>query len=420
MARIANPFTVFQRSDRAGKWYFNLNPECGLPKDVCLKYHPAAFSTLPDDIAIYRVPKSEAAARRGVQAFIDYLKDRIEQNELDETAGETVCAWVELFTSAETSPRASRLIAKNRAYSPATISNYASLFDAHLKDDPFMRLRMGRVSQADVLAFLRRLSTHKKKEKSAITSPDKKAPTIAGTRQYESVFSFVRMTFREYQMTHPGWVDPFLSIERPPQYSAKRGSLEEDEVLLLFTTEGVFSNTMEKAVAAAAFWAGLRRSEIFALKPEHLDWNAPKIRVCQAWKNFNRKTRELGDPKHHKVRDTLFPDILQDAIKALWDENGKHEFVFSFKDGSTPTQDWWRETVPGWFKKAGIDVKGRRITPHSSRHSLASILEKQGASLRYIQDILGHSDLKTTKGYLHTPSDMINQLTNRINNKNQE
>jgi site-specific recombinase XerD len=52
--------------------------------------------------------------------------------------------------------------------------------------------------------------------------------------------------------------------------------------------------------------------------------------------------------------------------------------------------------------------------PHSSRHSLASILEDHNVPLRYIQDLLGHVDLKTTKGYLHYTDKTIRDIGSKI------
>ena len=98
---------------------------------------------------------------------------------------------------------------------------------------------------------------------------------------------------------------------------------------LIFSIDGVFESSLERAVAAAMFWAGLRRSEIFGLLPSALDWSTPCIRVDTAWKNFGRADKVLGDPKHHKHRIAPFPDILQAEIRKLWAENGQHEFVFS-------------------------------------------------------------------------------------------
>jgi integrase/recombinase XerD len=105
---------------------------------------------------------------------------------------------------------------------------------------------------------------------------------------------------------------------------------------------------------------------------------------------------------------------LQKAVKELWNANGKHEFVFSRKDGTQPGPDWIRDHLQNWLKRAGIESKGRNIVPHSARHSLASALEAQHIPLRYIGDMLGHSSLKTTVGYLHTVSGAINDMGAKI------
>jgi integrase len=64
---------------------------------------------------------------------------------------------------------------------------------------------------------------------------------------------------------------------------------------------GVITDPLEKAVCAVMFWAGLHRGELWALKPENLDWKTPKINIDHAWKLFgSNKTRKTGNPKWHK------------------------------------------------------------------------------------------------------------------------
>jgi site-specific recombinase XerD len=128
----------------------------------------------------------------------------------------------------------------------------------------------------------------------------------------------------------------------------------------------------------------------------------------------------LGPPKGKRERDAPFDPVLQEAVKKLWEENGKHDFVFCHKDGSTPGSSWIYANFPRWLKRAGIDVAGRQIVPHSSRHSLASLLEAKGVSLRYIQELLGHSDLKTTKSYLHSTEKTIRDIGQKITETREE
>jgi integrase len=178
---------------------------------------------------------------------------------------------------------------------------------------------------------------------------------------------------------------------------------------------GVITDPLERAVAVAMFWAGLRRSEIWGLKVEDLDWQTPKLNICHAWKRIiSKKHRELGDPKWHKIREAPFPEDLQKAIKELWAANGVHDFVFCRKDGTQPGPDWIRDHLPKWMARAKVDPAGRRLVPHSARHSLASILEAKGVPLRYIQDMLGHARMETTLVYLHTPEGKINEITKKI------
>jgi integrase len=115
-----------------------------------------------------------------------------------------------------------------------------------------------------------------------------------------------------------------------------------------------------------------------------------------------------------KVREAPFDPILQEAIKKLWEENGRHEFVFSFKDGRYLNPSWIERQFPEWLERAGIELGGRKIVPHSSRHSLASLLEERGISLRYIQEMLGHYDLRTTRRYLHSTEKTIRDIGEKI------
>jgi integrase len=367
-------------------------------------------------------------------ALIEYLKKESDPQKIELPSDDPLVGdWLKKFTAFEGNPRSARLTAQNRPYSPGTIKMYGDHYNLHLKNDPLMRRHIRDLEQTDMLEFMSRIGeikieVHQKKGQGKKNHKRK----MAGTRTFEIVIKFVRMAFTEYGKTHPRWLNPFQSIDAPKTAESNpRDILTEEEVGNLFSSELTFIDKMEKAVCAAMYWAGLRRSEIFALRPENLDWRTPIIRIENAWKNFGSSDREMGDPKWHKVREVVFPVQLQDAICELWEEQGKHEFVFAWKkdfhkghhlsmaECDIPGPGWAKGRMKKWIARTGIDISGRTIVPHSARHSLATILEDENVPLRHIQNLLGHSSLQTTKKwYLHTVEGTLTKIGNKINNHN--
>ena len=302
----------------------------------------------------------------------------------------------------ETSPRTGVNNAKNRPYSVGTMRFYKSYFDAHIKGDPITAIRMNELEEDDITQYTNRLALHKKKD----------GMLIGGTRTSAGVIIFLRMAFKSYHQKFPRWFNPFIGLEAPKPLYNERDALLEDEVLSLFIP-GVLKTSIEQAVCSCMFLSGLRRAEIGALRPEDLDWHTPKIIVRRAWQNYDRKNKVLGPPKGKRSRDAPFDPLLQEAIKTLWQEHGKKEWVFS-TDGTFLNSQWIRHRLPKWLDDAEIELNGREIVPHSARHSLATILEVRGVAERHIQELLGHSDPKTTRGYLHSTSKTIRIIGERI------
>jgi len=404
MPRVSGDFAIQRRSKENKSFILTLNLESGLPPEMCQKWQRRSFARLPAELAAFRYPTSKIAAENGAKALIEFLKkeaSKVWRYYVPITIGD----WLIRFTSLDNNPRAERLISKGMPYSPDTIDLYKVYFGLYIKGDPFLSLDINKIEVSTARAFIARIGMKKTKNNRL----------LAGTRAFEITVNFVRMAFHEYWEDHQDWRNPFDRIDPPVRVKERRRDvLQEDEILKLFMP-GVITDILERAVAIAMFWAGLRRAEIFGLKTKDLDWRTPKLNINHAWKQFgSKKKRTLGDPKWHKRREAPFPEDLRAIVKELQKTNGVHDFVFCFPDGSLPHGKWITDRMPVWMKKAGIDTAGRRIVPHSARHSLASSLEAAGVPLRYIQDMLGHSSLKTTLGYLHTPEGIINKITKKI------
>jgi hypothetical protein len=275
----------------------------------------------------------EKLADHGAMVLIGYLKKEVDPRKTELSSNDPMVGeWLKKFIVFEGNLRAARITAKNRPYSPKTIRGYFGLFNVYLKKDPLMKRRIRSLEQTDMLKFMSRIRETRvclPKNPNAATGRDQLGHKMAGTRTFEYVIKFVRMAFREYGKTHPHWVNPFQSIDALiTAESNPRDILTDAELISLFSSKDVFRDRMEKAVCAAMYWASLRLSEIFALRPEHLDWKTPKIRIENAWKCFDSRKRELGDPKWHQRREIPFPVQLREAIRDLWEEQGQHEFVW--------------------------------------------------------------------------------------------
>jgi len=409
MGRVAEPVIVHKRGK---SFQFTINSTCGLPQRVCDEWRRRSFKALPEDLSNYQNPKTKPEAKANVQALIAFLKKSLEAGESAkrvQTEDIIVGEWLEKFTAIETSPRTGINAAENRPYSVATLKGYKKDFECHIKNDPLCQLKMTEVEEEDALEFVTRMSMKKLK----------RGEKMGGTRTFVKVIKFVRMAFRAFgqKRSNCRWINPFQNMKAPKHKSPKRAYLTEDEMLMFFNP-GVLQTTMELCVCSALYLAGMRRAEVFALKPHDLDWATPKINLCRAWQDFDSADKVIGTLKEKKPREAPFDAILQEAIKKLWEENGKHEFVFSFKKPirgkMAPGAFWLKKHFYQWIERAGIELNGRNITPHSSRHSLASLLENRGVSLRYIQEMLGHSKLETTKIYLHTPDNIIREMGKKL------
>jgi site-specific recombinase XerD len=95
------------------------------------------------------------------------------------------------------------------------------------------------------------------------------------------------------------------------------------------------------------------------------------------------------------------------AAADLWEE---HDLVFCGPDGRPvdPRDDWqeWADIL----KTAGVPHHG----VHAARHSGATVLIDEGIALTVVQELLGHSDIRVTRGYVHTSSPVAQDAAARM------
>ena len=212
------------------------------------------------------------------------------------------------------------------------------------------------------------------------------------SRKLASIRSFFKYLHREgYVRSNPA---KLVSSPKVPKNLPK--FLTIDEVFLLVDTPKgeTFKPSRDKAIIELLYSCGLRVSELTSLDISDLDIKETIIRV----KGKGRKERII--PIGAKAMEAI-KNYLPERISLKKKSPG----LFLNNRGGRLTQRSVRRILLQYSRM--INLKGD-LSPHTLRHTFATHLLHEGADLRSIQELLGHSSLSTTQKYTHLD---IRQLT---------
>jgi site-specific recombinase XerD len=140
-----------------------------------------------------------------------------------------------------------------------------------------------------------------------------------------------------------------------------------------------------RAILMTAYAAGLRVSEVVALRVDDIDSKRMVIHVRQG--------------KGRKDRDVMLSPRLLEILRAYWKATRPRPWLFPGQIQGRPVTE---ATVYRACVKAASAAKlGKHVTVHTLRHSFATHLLEAGTNLRTIQLLLGHRSLRTTAVYTH-------------------
>lgn len=146
------------------------------------------------------------------------------------------------------------------------------------------------------------------------------------------------------------------------------------------------------AVTEVLFATGARVYEISNIREDCINLNTGLIRLMG----------KGGKERYVQISNTSILEIL----KRYYDENRqvirKSGFFFVNNRESRYTEQSIRLMLKKYTKQAGIQ---RNITPHMFRHSFATYLIEEGVDVSCVQQILGHSSIKTTQIYIHVAAE---------------
>ncbi len=259
------------------------------------------------------------------------------------------------------------------------LSKYLSFLETRGITNP------NRIERRDINDFLYSL-----REKLSVTS-------IA--RVLSSVKSFHRFLMREKVVLH----DPSNLIDSPKLGKKIPDVLSFEEVtrLLKAPNSHRVGGIRDKAILELMYATGLRVSEVANLKVSDLNLEIGFLR-CKG-KASKERIVPLG-----RMAVKFLKRYLEEARPKLLGRNTSSNVFLAQGGRSLSRQSVWK-MIKRMVKKAGIRKK---VSPHTLRHSFATHLLERGASLRSVQELLGHTSITTTQIYTHINKAHLKEIHN--------
>jgi integrase/recombinase XerC len=268
-------------------------------------------------------------------------------------------------------------------------------------------LRLRAVSEHTLAAYesdLRDFETFLKNRKAALESIDhifirdflgqlyeRRLEKTSVARKLACLRTFFKFLVRDGRLkSNPA---ELISSPRLPKKLPSYLSEDEAATVVEMPAGDAFKDQRDRAILELLYASGLRVRELVGLNDENVDMAQQLVRV-------------FG--KGRKQRIVPFGEFAARALTAYLEERDRQGLTESEDDGQTPVfvsvngRRLNARDVQRLVERTRLGLpSGRRLTAHTLRHSFATHLLENGADLRAIQELLGHSSLATTQKYTH-------------------
>ncbi|PWU69098.1 site-specific tyrosine recombinase XerD [Gracilibacillus dipsosauri] len=239
------------------------------------------------------------------------------------------------------------------------------------------------VSRQDILQFLYHLN-----------DTGKSTSTIA--RTLSTIRLFHQFLIREFQLSQ----DPSLHIETPRTGRRLPKVLSTDDVEKLLSIEPKDKYSIRnKAMLETLYATGLRVTELTDLTLADLHLTMGFVRC------FGKGSKERIVPLGDLAKESVEMYLEQARPMLVSKKNTENVFV-NHHGNRLSRQGFWK-IIKQIAKDVGIE---KEISPHTLRHSFATHLLENGADLRAVQEMLGHSDISTTQIYTHVSKSRLKDI----------
>lgn len=198
-------------------------------------------------------------------------------------------------------------------------------------------------------------------------------------------------------------LNPMIEIDAPKKEKRLPTALSRGEVERLLAAPDTKQKLglRDRALLEIMYATGMRVSEVINLKEEDIHAELKLIKV------FGKGSKERLVPVTDLALDWLkkYQETVREPL--LLEKGENSEFVFLNNRGQSLTRQAVWQIIKRYCKLCGIT---KDVTPHTLRHTFATHLLENGADLRVVQEILGHSDISTTQIYTNLTQTHILQV----------
>ena len=219
-------------------------------------------------------------------------------------------------------------------------------------------------------------------------------------RSSARALSAIRGFFRFLVGTEALTTDPTANIRSPSLWKTVPHTLNSSDIdaLLAAPDTSTTLGLRNRAMFETLYATGLRVSELVGLTIDRVRLDPGFVRIV----GKGRKERLV--PLGLAAIDWI--ERYSDAGRALLDRDRRPELFLNHRGGVMTRQGFWK-ILRQHAQQAGIKTT---LSPHVIRHSFATHLVENGADLRAVQMMLGHSSLTTTEIYTHVARERLRRL----------
>ena len=211
------------------------------------------------------------------------------------------------------------------------------------------------------------------------------AATSSISRNISTIKSFFLFLLRNRYIDN----DPAQNLKAPKILKKAPRILTVEEIEVLLSLPDVSPKGLrDKAMLELLYATGLKVTELIELKLNQVNSTLQYMRI-------HDKDRERVIPFGEFAKQAL-ENYLENARPILVSGMEDEEYLFLNYSGQPMTRQGFWKIIKNYGEQAGFDVG---LTPHVFRHSFAAHMVENGADLKSLQELLGHSDISTTQVY---------------------